>query len=362
MKNSFRSISEELFLLHDEIRYKWPSITRIAIALYDADTDLLHTFLQSNESANSLNHYSFPLADSASLSNIMQTKQPRYIENIQSIKDHQSKHSVFVSQNFKSSYTFPLFLNDQFLGFIFYDAIKAAYFTDDTIQDLKVYSKLIESMIHAEILPIKLLVSMFNVMHQITHTRDSETANHLLRMSHYMELLAAEMSEEFGFSDEEVEYIWLYAPMHDIGKMVIPDHILQKPGRLNAEERAIIETHVEEGLKIIDRILQQLNFRPLYHVDLLNNIIGCHHERWNGSGYPKGLKNEEIPAIGRIAAVADVFDALTAKRVYRDAMPVDEAFKYLQDNAGILFDPKAIKAFLKLKPQVITIHEKHADD
>jgi len=358
MKNSFSSISEELFLLHEEIRHKWPHITRVAIALHDADTDLLHTFIKSSQTENSINHYSFLLHESESLSKISETGEPRYLHDLTGLHDLNTQHSIFVYQNFKSSFTFPIYWGQQFLGFIFYDAVKENYFTKAAIQDLTVYTKVIESLVHSEVLPLKMLVSMFNVTHEMTHSRDSETAKHLLRMAHYMELLAVEMADEFSFTDEQIEYIWLYAPMHDIGKVVMPDKVLLKEGPLNAEERKIIETHVTEGMKIVERIATQFQFKSLYHLDLLKDIVNTHHERWNGSGYPNGLQKDEIPPVGRIAAIADVFDALAMKRIYRKAMPLEEVFQYIEDNSGKFFDPKAVNAFLNIKNKVIEVHHR----
>lgn len=362
MKNSFRSISTELFTLHDEIRYKWPCITRVAIALFDEDTGLLHTFLQATDPQKIIQHYSFLLSESNSLSEIAKTRKPRYIADLSVLDKEQTKHSCFVNQNFKSSYTFPAYWNDQMLGFIFYDAEEKDYFNDELVKDLTTYSKVIEGLIQAEIMPLKMLVSMFNVTHQVAHTRDSETSKHMLRVAHYMELLAIELADHFNFTDEEIEYVWLYAPMHDLGKIVMPDNVLQKQSSLTDSEREIINSHVTEGLSIIKKVLDQFSFKSLYHLNLLLDIIGTHHERWNGSGYPKGLQKEDIPPIGRIAAVADVFDALSNKRVYREAVPIDKVFQYIEEHKGVLFDPVVVDAFLSKKNEVLKIHTQLQED
>jgi len=183
-----------------------------------------------------------------------------------------------------------------------------------------------------------------------TEIRDKETANHLKRVSHYSRIIA----KNLGFSKEDVELIFLASPMHDIGKVGIPDSILLKPGKLTPEERKIMEKHT-----IIGAII--LKDSPVEILVKSRIISLTHHEKFDGTGYPRGLKGKEIPIEGRIIAVADVYDALSSKRYYKDAFPEEKVIKILQENRGTHFDPEILDVFLKNMNEVKIIRETYID-
>ncbi|MBN1619724.1 HD domain-containing protein [candidate division WOR-3 bacterium] len=174
--------------------------------------------------------------------------------------------------------------------------------------------------------------------------KDSDTANHLKRMSHYAQMIAKNIS----LPQEETELILHAAPMHDIGKLGIPDHILLKPGRLTDEEWEEMKKHTVYGSKILENskntILETSRVIALYH-----------HEKYNGLGYPFGLKGEDIPLYARICSIADVFDALTSTRPYKKSFSSDESFKIIEDETGLSFDPELAEAFLRDKSEVLSI-------
>ena len=361
MKNDFRSITEDLQALHDAVRAKWPCLTRIAVALYDDKTDLVHTFVRSSPTITSLNHYSIELSKVPSLQALAESGLPRLIQDLNAFSDSKEIYTKAIVENFKSSYTEPFYLGDNLVGFVFYDAEESNYFSEDLLTKLKSYTRLIESMIVSEVLPIKALVGMVDTTKDIIHIRDTETAKHLTRVASYVEIIAFEVAEEFDFSDEQIEYLWNYAPLHDIGKVALPDSVLLKEGRFTDDEFALMQTHVAEGLKVLEMIAHNFSFKPLRYFNLLQDIVGSHHERWNGSGYPLGLSANEIPPIGRVMAVADVFDALANKRSYRSAWPLDKVFEYFEDHSGDLFDPSCVKALLKHRARVSYIANEYRD-
>ncbi len=181
--------------------------------------------------------------------------------------------------------------------------------------------------------------------------KDNETGNHVLRMSHYARLIA----EQYGLGLEATSILFNTAPMHDIGKIGIPDAILLKPGKLDAEEWKIMYQHPIMGAEIIGK----------HDNDLLETariIALTHHEKWDGSGYPQGLKGECIPLEGRIVAIADVFDALVSERPYKKPVPLDEALAYMEGQAGIHFDPALMQAFKAALPEILRIREIYADE
>jgi putative two-component system response regulator len=174
--------------------------------------------------------------------------------------------------------------------------------------------------------------------------RDNDTGEHTLRVAKYSRIIA----EALGFPARLCRDIYLAAPLHDVGKVAIPDRILLKPGRLNEEEMAVIRTHAAIGGRILADSHCEL-------IQLGAAIAGAHHERWDGSGYPNGLEQLQIPIAARIVTVADVFDALTTKRPYKEAMPPQAARRYLQDKKEREFDPACVDAFLSRWDEVVEI-------
>ena len=179
--------------------------------------------------------------------------------------------------------------------------------------------------------------------------KDNETGLHVIRMSHYARLL----SEAAGLNALEVDRIFNAAPMHDVGKIGIPDHILSKPGPLDASEWVTMKTHPAIGNQIIG-----VSTSPL--LQAAASIALTHHEKWDGSGYPAGLQGEAIPLVGRIVAIADVFDALTSERPYKKAWPLALALSTIQQSAGRHFDPSLVKLFLGIQDAVTEVRTRFA--
>lgn len=180
--------------------------------------------------------------------------------------------------------------------------------------------------------------------------KDNETGMHVIRMSYYCKVMATAI----GMSGEEVDLLLNASPMHDVGKIGIADNILLKPGRLNAEERAIMERHTEIGAKIIGT-----HDYPL--LNMARTVALTHHEKWDGNGYPHSLKGEDIPLVGRIVAVADVFDALISKRPYKEAWPFEKAVALIKEESGRHFDPAVVDIFLDNLDEITELAKSHAD-
>ncbi len=180
--------------------------------------------------------------------------------------------------------------------------------------------------------------------------KDTDTGFHVKRMSHYSAIIA----EELGFSEDEVENILYASPMHDIGKIGVPDRILQKPGKLTPEEFEEMKKHTLIGAEILSHSDSDI-------LQLSEKIALSHHEKYDGSGYPYGVSGESIPMEARIVAVADVFDALTSKRCYKPAFSVEKAVSIIQESSGSHFDPKVVEAFLKGLPKILTVKNKYSD-
>jgi putative two-component system response regulator len=168
-------------------------------------------------------------------------------------------------------------------------------------------------------------------------------------MSQYSAIVAREM----GFDPEWVENLRLASPMHDIGKIGVPDAILNKPGKLTDEEWVEMKKHPSHGAEILQDTENEL-------MQMSALIALCHHEKWDGSGYPRGIKGEEIPMEARIATIADVFDALTSKRVYKPSFSLDDTLKIIDEGAGKHFDPKVVEAFHRAIEKIVPIMQTFA--
>ncbi len=184
------------------------------------------------------------------------------------------------------------------------------------------------------------------ILSKAAEYRDPETGAHISRMSHYSKLIA----EQLGLSEIEQELILEASPMHDVGKVGTPDGILLKPGRLEPDEFGIMKQHAKHGHEILSQGSSHL-------LKVAAEIALSHHEKFNGMGYPNGLKGTEIPLYGRIVAVADVFDALTSERPYKKAWPVEKAITLLKEERGEHFDPQCVDAFLVVLDKVLEIME-----
>ena len=188
--------------------------------------------------------------------------------------------------------------------------------------------------------------------------KDGSTGGHVRRTTAYVEVLAKALRDRGHFRDvltkDYLENLMMAAPMHDIGKISVPDNVLQKPGRLTEEEFEVIKRHTVNGGEIIQNTFGHVG--NAQYLDMAYNVALHHHEKWNGKGYLSGLKGEEIPLCARIMAIADVFDAVSENRCYRAAMPMDQCFDIILQGAGQDFDPLLAEVFLEIRPQVEAIH------
>ncbi|CAN2041256.1 putative two-component system response regulator [Candidatus Magnetomoraceae bacterium gMMP-15] len=191
--------------------------------------------------------------------------------------------------------------------------------------------------------------SRLEIVHRLVSAaeyKDPETGFHIKRMSHYSEVIA----NAYGLSEHDCEIILLASPMHDIGKIGIPDNILLKPGKLTKDEWKIMKRHTNIGSEILSKSKSEL-------IRFGQQIAITHHEKWDGSGYPYGLKGKAIPVYGRITALADVFDALTSKRPYKEPWSIDRALEEIINGRGLHFEPELVDIFEKIFPQILEIKE-----
>ncbi len=201
----------------------------------------------------------------------------------------------------------------------------------------------------------KTLHVMIENLCEVIESRDYDTGMHIIRAGHYYKILASQLKYDNRFSDyfemNDLDNLTLASKMHDIGKLRTPDFILRKPGKLTEEEFERIKRHSHQGYKILERIGERLEDQEM--VNYGKEIAEFHHERWDGKGYPNGLSGDDIPISSRIMSVVDVYDALTTKRVYKDAIDHKDAMKIIIEERGKAFDPIIVDAFCKVEGKIV---------
>ncbi len=202
----------------------------------------------------------------------------------------------------------------------------------------------------------KLQNGLILVLADLVESRDKCTGDHVRKTAEYARIIMEQLRREGVYkdilTDEFIEDVEHSAPLHDVGKIQVPDAILNKPGKLTDEEFEEIKTHTTAGRDILTRAIDMVSVDSSGYLNEARNLAYCHHEKWNGGGYPQGLAGEEIPLSARIMAVADVFDALVSKRSYKDRLPFEQAMEIIREGSGSHFDPKVAEAFLHAEEEV----------
>lgn len=228
------------------------------------------------------------------------------------------------------------------------------YYNDLVQQDIK--EELVQNQQKISDMQIQIIARLANLI----ESRDTETGEHVARTSSYVKTLAEDAKNDGVYTDiiddHYIDLLFTLAPMHDVGKILVSDKILRKPGKLTPKEYEEIKKHASGGGDVVKQVLSDISDEE--YVNFAIDIATAHHERWDGKGYPKGLKEDEIPLCARIMAIADVFDALVSKRCYKEAMPPEEAFKIMEEESGTHFDPLLAKVFLDHKEKYIAINNK----
>lgn len=351
--NQQSTLKDKLVSAHKAVQKFCPEIARISIAIYDPETTILKTYLHSSGDDNPLQNYQALLNNAPSLKEILKKGLPRVINNMLTYEDNASEHTQRIGRaGYAASYTLPMFNNGNFIGFIFYNSKVKDVFTEKVLDQLDIMGHLISLMIINELSNIHTLSAVIKSTSHITHRRDPETGSHLDRMSRFSLLIARKLADKYRLDDDYIQHLFMFAPLHDIGKIAIPDSILLKQGPLNEKEAATMQTHALKGREIIDDLVENFGLNETDHIDLLKNIASYHHEAINGTGYPEGKKNDEIPLEARIVAVADVFDALTSERPYKKAWSNEKAIATLKQLAGIKLDSDCVNALLENMQEV----------
>ena len=355
-------LAEQLRLVHSLISAHCRWIDRISVVMYDPKTDVLRPFVTSDVAASDLSQAGVALSDLPVLAALVQERKRYWAGALGDLFFSLGGSPWPLHAEYQSGFVHPVFQGAALAGFLMYDARRAEAFGDDVVQVLDSFSDLISHMFLAQRRIAHGMVGTIQVAVDLARLRDFETGQHLERIAYYSRIMALAMAERYQLSDEYVEYLQLFAPLHDIGKVGIPDHILLKPGRFNPEEYAIMQRHVTIGEEIIQRISHDMGLHHSLPERIMRNIVATHHERGDGSGYPRGLKMAQIPLEGRIVAVADVFDALSNRRAYKDAWAADTVATELRAEAAAgRLDAECVEILLAAKDVCADIQQRFGD-
>jgi HD-GYP domain-containing protein (c-di-GMP phosphodiesterase class II) len=327
-----QSLQDRLAAIHARIQALAPTVKRLAFALYQPSNDLLSTYVSHNPGSPTLTFCDASLKAIPSLHQLAGSRCCRVIDDMALELPRPSAHSQWLlQQGWRSSYTLPLFQYDVLLGFIFLNADAPGIFTAALRQQLDPHLELLGSVLSHELTLIDSLRLAIRLALQLTGLRDPETRGHLERVSLYSRLIALEMGRRHVLRSDFAEDIYLFAGLHDIGKVAIPDRILRKSGPLDDRERQEMDTHVQHGTELVESMVEGLRLVAAPKLAMLRQVVAGHHEKLDGSGYPLGCRGDQIPLEARIVAVADIYDALSQRRAYKPALPEQEVIGLLRD-------------------------------
>ncbi|WHH60246.1 HD domain-containing phosphohydrolase [Petroclostridium sp. X23] len=311
------------------------------------------------------NGYSLPLVHT-SLGKVIESGNPRIINDLEGyLKEHPHSEStrLIVTEGMRASLTLPLKMNDKVVGVLFFSSSKKNAYNDSHITFLKHIASHLSVGFEKSILVGDLVLAAITAIVKLAESRDNDTGKHIDRVRNYSVLIARRLSKNPKYADviteNFVREIYNFSSLHDIGKVGIQDNILLKPGKLTEEEFEIMKTHTLIGGEVLKKAQESLKDNNFYAVGL--DIILYHHEKYNGEGYPYGLSGEDIPLAARIAAVADVFDALTSKRPYKDPFSIKQSMQIIYEEKGKSFDPDVVDAFLECEKEIIKVYNSFHD-
>lgn len=300
----------------------------------------------------------------STLANVIQTKNSRVINDLSThVKGNKARlyNKILLSYGIRSSLAMPLIANNRPIGIIFFSSQKKYAYEKEHLDFLKTLGDSISMSFYQKIFVDDVLFSGVRAIAKLAEARDSETGDHIQRMKAYTRFLTEKLFVEDTFhgyiTPEYIRDIEYFAPIHDIGKVGISDELLLFKGRYSPEQREDMKKHVEFGRAVLNEAAFSMEVHGKKQLfDMPIHIVAYHHEKWDGSGYPEGLRGKQIPLSARIVAVTDVLDALLSKRVYKDAIGFDETLQIMENLSGKEFDPDIISVMMKYKKELFKLY------
>jgi HD-GYP domain-containing protein (c-di-GMP phosphodiesterase class II) len=301
--------------------------------------------------------------DETSLGKLAKERRVRIINDLEAYyEEHPTSQSTetILKEGIRSSLTVPLYVREDCIGFLFLSSVEKQVYNESHVGFLRIVADHLAIAIENSFRHEDLILSTINGFAKLVESRDADTGDHVDRMKSYCDLIArlAYENELFrGEVDEKTLFtVSRYSQLHDIGKIGIPDDILLKPAKLTADEFEVIKTHPLIGAEILEEMSVSASKSNNNIFKGATEIVKYHHEKYDGSGYPDGLKGKSIPIVARIVAVGDVLDALSSKRVYKDKFGFDESFRILEEGRGKHFDPDLIDLVIANKDKFFQLY------
>ncbi|HUA51176.1 MAG TPA: HD domain-containing phosphohydrolase [Candidatus Sulfotelmatobacter sp.] len=343
-------------------RERLHDIVRVSVASYDAPTDMLKTFASTDGRSSPLQHYQAPLSRLPSLQAAAADRHFRNLPDLSAPDVVPTAHTKqLLDAGIRSSLAVPIHAKGKLIGFVFFDAALPHLFGKIVYDQLWPYVHLVAMMLVNDLELTRIVRAAVETTQALARYKDPETSSHLQRMSRFARIIATALAPRLKLTDEFIEHLFWFAPLHDIGKVGVPDSILLKPGSLTTVEFEQMKRHVDYGVEIVDLLTDRFELAGQPHVRLMRNVIACHHENVDGSGYPAGLTRDQIPIEGRIVAVADVFDALTSERPYKRRWTNHQALEFIRNHQGTRFDEGCVVALIEHMPEIGEVQDQFTD-
>ncbi len=355
-------IPRKLSQMKSNLNKDFPAVHRIAIATYHAERDTLQTYFYDEDVDSQLQNYEAPMQKCLSLQKLVATKSERVINDLSDFKGPSHFHTEVIRQaGYRSSFSVPLMVNGQLHGFLFANSRQLGVFTPELVERLKLISTIIAMMMHQNYEKLRVLRSSIDSLKIIGSHTNPEAAERLQRTARYTLLISRHLADKYQFNDIYIDFMYLYASLHDIGQIKVPDTILLKKGTLTEDETLIMQRHTKSGLKLVEKLIDIYGLDELPYINILTAMVHSHHEKMDGSGYPEGLVGDDIPIEARIVAVADILDALLCERPYKRALSIEEAMRELRAMSGSKIDADCVDALVQSRNEIQAIREDFAD-
>ena len=359
--------SDILDRLYKEFREDIP-FERVSIVLTNNEGQIYLNELRHKKASNMLQGRLVD-AEDTSLSEVFRRQEPRIINDYQDYfaqKPSSELTAMLLEEGIRSSMAYPLVVNGIGIGALIFASSTPNAYNGDLLAKARILANILAVAVEKTILVDDLILASITGLAKLVEAKDSETGLHLQRIQNYSKIIAEQLSTTSKYQrviDEQfIEDIYKFSPLHDIGKVGIADGILLKPAKLTEEEFAVMKRHTVIGAEVLKKSSNNLLRRGRHFFDMAIQIALGHHEKYDGTGYPYGLAGEAIPLSARIVSLADVFDALTSKRVYKQPIDIDVSFKMVADESGSHFDPDIVQAMLDRRLDIIEICELYKEN
>ena len=326
-------LNQQLVNLHKRMKVHHSHVDRVCFVLYDTRDHLLKTYADSAGLALSIAHDEVPISSLPALKQCIETRGYAVLSDLHCLRTSALIESL-LNEGYQSSLVIPTFSSTQFRGFIFLISLDKNAFYEHDFAQLKPYLEMLQSAILSEFELVNELVEKAHRLVARSPVYQRESYAHKQRVADYTNRIALGLADQYDFDDEWVEHLTLFAQFHDIGKVMLPAELLCKQSPLTSQELILLQSHIFQGESLLEQLALELGEAQHPSIELFHDIIAYHYEFLDGSGYPRQLRAEEIPISARIVCVANIFDALTSHKPYKQAWSIPYALLELEKMVG----------------------------